>query len=588
MPTHRSLVSPGGGSNGGLERSDNRSGKSASWTFSFWAKWSPVGSPFKTLAASTTGQEQIYTGSPASRDVFTRIGNNTGGAGERPLSVDTWHHVHVAVSSSGGAIIVNNGTPDAIAGAVGELDDAAGWVFWLLQDDGADDDWDGRIFDFIAAEGVYDADPTNFNFSSANGGEWTDYAGGFGTYGFRIDGQSISDAGADSSGNGNHFIQSSGGGAVTLDDVDVPPGANPVGGALEGSASVTTAPDTITAAGSVTVTGIGSATSADDAATASGSVAIAGAAGMGHVPDTAQATGDILVAGELTNTLFGDNLAAAGDIPVTGSASVTTVSDTLDADGGFSGALTGTAAIASQDDAITAAGSVALTGTASPGGQADALSAQADVHNTGGALLHGQADTALAVGASLGGGVLASTLAGDAVNASALVAISGAASASLGPDTLVADGAVAITGAASIESVADALLATNVALDGDAWDDSSTWDDITTWGNAEWNDDAFWIDGDTWQDVNAQLGELLVTTQADTVTAIGAVRIVGTASFTSEPDTAIAAGVVTLGEFQSAPERTITLLAPSRVHVLEAESRTFVLPAQDRVITLAA
>ena len=232
--TRRSLVSPaessGTGTASGLEYTNNNTGKSSTWTVMCWMKWADsINSA--SIFASTTGAEQIWTGTTSDNKINARCYNNRqANSSNNAVTADTWHHlcVHFGInfeSTKDVEVYIDNVSVASVSNgnAINELgEDNA--TYWVLQDDGADLDWDGRVFDFIAIEGSI-VDPTSGNYSTASGGEWTNYTGSYGTNGFRLDGQNTGDAGWDTSGNGHHFTQSAGGGVTTLDASDIPPGA---------------------------------------------------------------------------------------------------------------------------------------------------------------------------------------------------------------------------------------------------------------------------------------------------------------------------------------------------------------------------
>jgi hypothetical protein len=105
------------------------------------------------------------------------------------------------------------------------------------------------------------------------------------------------------------------------------------GGAIEGTASITEAADTLSAAGTLAIVGTASVTEAADTVSATGTLAIVGTASITEADDTLVATGEAPAAsaseGEATITEQGDALAATGTLAISGALSVTEADDTL-------------------------------------------------------------------------------------------------------------------------------------------------------------------------------------------------------------------------------------------------------------------
>lgn len=211
------------------------------FTVAFWFKRDGTQSN-NTLWASEDGSCQIYNSS--SNEIRARYNNaSTGGAtASVTIADDTWYHVNcqlgpnisgtldvildVTLATTGThdqADLNSTSGTDAITGSGGEIhyalgDDAGGSA--------SDDGFGGKMFDLCVASGLHAR--TDMNFESTSNG-WDELSSSaLSNLIYRIDGQNVSDAGEDSSGNGHDFTVESGG--VTLSLADLPPGANPATG----------------------------------------------------------------------------------------------------------------------------------------------------------------------------------------------------------------------------------------------------------------------------------------------------------------------------------------------------------------------
>lgn len=226
----RALVSASAAANTGMRSAANVTLPSTGYTVAFWWKRNGTNTS-KTLFASQTGQDQIFSTTTAGR-LAARYGNSSdaGGISTQTIADNTWAHVCVqmglSISGSNDALIsVNGETFVARNSTTGASESASGGVLYVLCDDAnggpSDDGFAGRVFDFCIVSGLHT--PAEMNY---NAGSWKDLdASLLGSVILRLDGQTAGSPGADSSGNGHSFtIENSG---IVLDDSDLPSGANP-------------------------------------------------------------------------------------------------------------------------------------------------------------------------------------------------------------------------------------------------------------------------------------------------------------------------------------------------------------------------
>lgn len=153
----------------------------------------------------------------------------------------------------------------------------------------------------------------------------------------------------------------------------------PVSTGTSGTASITEADDTVSAAGTVTLKGTASITEASDTLSSAVTLLIKGTASPAEAGDTLSSTATLLIKGTLSTTEASDTLAATGVLPITGTLSVTEAGDTLSAQGAGQPVTTGTLDVTEADDSLSATAALAITGTASLTEADDAVSAEATV-----------------------------------------------------------------------------------------------------------------------------------------------------------------------------------------------------------------
>ena len=141
-------------------------------------------------------------------------------------------------------------------------------------------------------------------------------------------------------------------------------------GSISGTLAVTTAADTLAAAGQVTVAGTLAKTNANDTLASAGQVTIAGTLAKTSTNDTLAASGSVgdAISGTLAKTNADDTIAASGSTTVAGTLAKTNADDTLAASG-VAGSVTGTVAVTAGGDSLSAAGTGPASATVDGGGK---------------------------------------------------------------------------------------------------------------------------------------------------------------------------------------------------------------------------
>jgi len=187
-------------------------------TVGTWIKWDDA-QDWKSWFASHTGTEQHY----GNNGTDLLVSNVDGGFSDISF-VDTWAHCHRVINgTTNDDQVWYNNTSDAFDAVVTsfQLDDATGDIH-LLQDDGEDGDFDGRVFGFYIIDGEYS--PTDCTYDTAAGGQFQDLTGAALTNAWCfLTGENSGNVGEDAAST-HDFDQSTGGGSTTLDATDVPPG----------------------------------------------------------------------------------------------------------------------------------------------------------------------------------------------------------------------------------------------------------------------------------------------------------------------------------------------------------------------------
>lgn len=169
-------------------------------------------------------------------------------------------------------------------------------------------------------------------------------------------------------------------------------------GGISGTASITEADDTLSAAGTVKIQGAASPTEADDTLAATGTLKIQGAASVTEADDTVVGTGALKIQATASITEDADTLVATGSgtPSTTGTASITEADDTVAATGTLK--VQGTGAITEADDTVSAAGTVKIQGVASITEGDDTSTATGTLKIQGAATITEAGDTVVATG----------------------------------------------------------------------------------------------------------------------------------------------------------------------------------------------
>lgn len=209
-------------------------------------------------------------------------------------------------------------------------------------------------------------------------------------------------------------------------------------GGTNGSATMTDAPDVLSAPGYVIVSGRLSATEATDRFSASGDVIVQGRLSATDVVDTLSAIGKVRISGRLSATDVVGALSASGYVLVSGRLSATDAADLFSASGNM-GAVTARLSATDAADQLSASGYTLVYGRLSATDTPDKLSA------SGYTLVYGR---------------LSATDAPDIFSASGyVVPQAGSIVIFEPPDTLSAAGYVLVQGSINFTDAADAFSA---------------------------------------------------------------------------------------------------------------------------------
>lgn len=133
---------------------------------------------------------------------------------------------------------------------------------------------------------------------------------------------------------------------------------------LASAATLVEADDTLGAAGTLPLTGQAAIVEGDDTVAGAGALALSGTAGLAEADDTASATGTLALRGAGSVTEADDTLAGVGRLGLAGVAAVTEADDTLSAAGLLLSPGTGVLAVVEADDGLAASGALLLTASA--------------------------------------------------------------------------------------------------------------------------------------------------------------------------------------------------------------------------------
>ena len=160
------------------------------------------------------------------------------------------------------------------------------------------------------------------------------------------------------------------------------------------------------------ITGTASITEAGDTVSAASALAIAGAASISEAGDTASSTSTLALAAALASTEAADTSSATGALAIVGTAAITEAGDTVSASGVGVVSISGTASITEASDTASSAGTLALAAVASITEAGDTVSGVGALAIRGLVAANENSDTVSAVG-TIGAVATASRLTGS-------------------------------------------------------------------------------------------------------------------------------------------------------------------------------
>lgn len=160
------------------------------------------------------------------------------------------------------------------------------------------------------------------------------------------------------------------------------------------------------------ITGTASITEAGDTVSAASALAIAGAAIISEAGDTASSTSTLALAAALASTEAADTSSATGALAIVGTAAITEAGDTVSASGVGVVSISGTASITEASDTASSAGTLALAAVASITEAGDTVSGVGALAIRGLVAANENSDTVSAVG-TIGAVATASRLTGS-------------------------------------------------------------------------------------------------------------------------------------------------------------------------------
>ena len=181
---------------------------------------------------------------------------------------------------------------------------------------------------------------------------------------------------------------------------------------ITGTASITEAGDTVSAASALAIAGAASISEAGDTVSAASALAIAGAASISEAGDTASSTSTLALAAALASTEAADTSSATGALAIVGTAAITEAGDTVSASGVGVVSISGTASITEASDTASSAGTLALAAVASITEAGDTVSGVGALAIRGLVAANENSDTVSAVG-TIGAVATASRLTGS-------------------------------------------------------------------------------------------------------------------------------------------------------------------------------
>lgn len=144
---------------------------------------------------------------------------------------------------------------------------------------------------------------------------------------------------------------------------------------ITGTASITEAGDTVSAASALAIAGAASISEAGDTASSTSTLALAAALAATEAADTSSTTGALAIVGTAAITEAGDTVSASGVgvVSISGTASITEASDTASSAGTL--ALAAVASITEAGDTVSGVGALAIRGLLAANENSDTVSA---------------------------------------------------------------------------------------------------------------------------------------------------------------------------------------------------------------------
>jgi len=235
--------------------------------------------------------------------------------------------------------------------------------------------------------------------------------------------------------------------------------------AITANASLSEVADSISAAASVLVTATATLREAADSISASAGTASFADAAIVEAADSVSAAASVAITATSAIVEQADQSTSAGTVAIIAAAALQEQADRISAEGGS--ASFATAALVEAADALAATGTVLVTGTGSLAEQADSLASAGTVSLTATAALLEAADTIAASGSvgtvvSTADAALVEAL--DTSTGAATVAVTGAAAIVEAGDIIVSGVSLVVTATAVLIEQADSITATGSAL----------------------------------------------------------------------------------------------------------------------------
>lgn len=184
-----------------------------------------TGNTNPTVWAGEAGRDQVWMSGGTAETLNARTLSGTAVTVATGAGLNEWVPFRVTYRATAPYVTVETPAGTATGGGGGSDEITALGTHWVGQDDGADANFPGRLFDIGVKAGEHTLAQLNY-VDNAGTPNWTDFADSdpAATYEYRLRGDGAN-PGTDSLGQ-NDFSQSAGGGSTTLDEANVPAGAN--------------------------------------------------------------------------------------------------------------------------------------------------------------------------------------------------------------------------------------------------------------------------------------------------------------------------------------------------------------------------